>query len=78
MNKYFNEISCLGSGNVGNPARIQIIAKGQINAPLLIRKGNGEFFGITVDAENGDIIEINAETKTITKNGINIGEKRMP
>jgi hypothetical protein len=31
-----------------------------------------------VDAESGDMVEINAETKTITKNGINIGEKRIP
>ncbi len=78
MNTYFNEIICLWNGNVWNPARIQILAKGQINAPLVIKKANWEFFGIAVDAENGDMIEINAETKTITKNGINIGEKRMP
>ena len=78
MNTYFNEVECLGSGNVGNPARIQIIAKGQINTPLMIRKKGGEFFGIEVNAEAGDIIEVNAEAKTITKNGVNISEKRMP
>ncbi|MBB1557738.1 MAG: phage tail family protein [candidate division SR1 bacterium] len=78
MNMYFNEVECLGSGNVGNPARIQIIAKGQINSPLTIRKKGGEFFGIEVNAEAGDIIEVNAEAKTITKNGVNISEKRMP
>ena len=78
MNAYFNEVECLGSGNVGNPARIQIIAKGQINSPLMIRKKGGEFFGIEVNAEAGDIIEVNAEAKTITKNWVNISEKRIP
>lgn len=78
MNAYFNEVVCFGSGNVGNPARIQIIAKGQINAPLMIRKKGGELFGIEVNAEAGDIIEVNAEAKTITKNGVSINEKRIP
>lgn len=78
MNAYFNEVVCFGSGNVGNPARIQIIAKAPINAPLMIRKKGGSFFGIEVNAEAWDIIEVNAETKTITKNGLNISEKRVP
>lgn len=78
MNAYFNEVVCFGSGNVGNPARIQIIAKAAINAPLMIRKKGGGFFGIEVNAEAWDIIEVNAETKTITKNGLNISEKRVP
>ena len=51
MNAYFNEVVCFGSGNVGNPARIQIIAKAPINAPLMIRKKGGSFFGIEVNAE---------------------------
>ena len=78
MNAYFNGVVCFGSGNVGNPARIQIIAKAPINAPLMIRKKGGSFFGIEVNAEAWDIIEVNAETKTITKNGLNISEKRVP
>lgn len=78
MNAYFNEVVCFGSGNVGNPARIQIIAKAPINTPLMIRKKGGSFFGIEVNAEVWDIIEVNAETKTITKNGLNISEKRVP
>lgn len=78
FNDYFNEIQIIAWGNIETPLKTTITATWNINKPLMIRNiTNWSFFGLDIDAVSWDIIEINSNTKTATKNWVNILANRI-
>lgn len=79
FNEYFNEIQVSAdNGNIDTPLVFTITATGEINAPLLIKNlTDGSFFGLDIDAVDGDVIVVDANNYKATKNGVNIKATRM-
>jgi len=78
LNEYFNEIQILANGNIESPLKITITATGDINTPLMVRNiTSNTYFGLDIGAVSGDIIVIDSNLKTATKNGINILANRI-
>lgn len=78
MDEYFNEIQILNIWNIATPLEITITATWDINTPLMIRNiTDGTFFGLDIDAFSWDVIVINSNDFTATKNGVNIKAQRI-
>lgn len=78
MDKYFNNIICIGEWNIATPAKIEIHAKSEIRWPIKIKQVEGRYFEINTNCATGDILIVDAEKKILTKNGVNIGGLRVP
>lgn len=72
-------IECHASGNTASHTRFVITAINDINGPLNIYNiTENTYFGLDISATAWDIIEINSEVLTATKNGINMLAYRTP
>lgn len=72
-------IECSTSWNISTPAKIEIIAINNINKPLkIINLSDNSFFWLDIDAEAWDVIIIDSNNNTATKNGENILFWRIP
>jgi len=78
LNDYFNEIQVLAGWNIDAPLKITITATWDINTPLLIKNlSNNTFFWLDIDAVAWDVIVVDSNTNTATKNGSNILANRI-
>lgn len=72
-------IECNGEGNIESPARMEIEILGNTISPLRIRNiTNNTDFSLDITATTGDIIIVNSQNNTVTKNGVNILGNRIP
>jgi hypothetical protein len=66
------------SWNIVSPLEFTITAKGDINTPLYIKNiTDNTYFWLDIDAVAWDVIVINSNQKTATKNWINILANRI-
>jgi hypothetical protein len=78
FNEIDNIIECNTTWNIDTPARIEIIANGDINKPLMIRDlTKNTYFWLDIDAVAWDKIIIDSENYTVTKNWENILSNRI-
>ena len=78
LNKIDNIIECNTTWNIDTTARIEIIANGDINKPLMIRDlTKWTFFWLDIDAVAWDKIIIDSWKYTVTKNWENILSSRI-
>ena len=78
LNKIDNIIECNTTWNIDTTARIEIIANGDINKPLMIRNlTKWTFFWLDIDAVAWDKIIIDSWKYTVTKNWENILSSRI-
>lgn len=69
----YNVIECITNWNTSTSAKIVINANANITDPLVVKNiTNDTFFWLNVDAVPGDIIIIDSNAKSVTKNGVNI------
>lgn len=74
----YNIIECTTSWNTSSPAKITITATWSINSIFkIINITNNTFFWLDISATSWDIIIIDSNTKTATKNGVNILANRI-
>lgn len=65
-------------GNIETPLKFTITALNDINAPITISNlTDGSFFALNTSAVAGDVIVIDAKTRTATKNGVNVLADRV-
>jgi len=78
LDDYYNMIECETIGNQPAPAKFVITATGNINKPLTIRNLTAwNEFVLDIDAVAGDVIIIDSNTYTVTKNGVNAIADRL-
>lgn len=79
LNSTLNFIDCTTIGNTATPARIEITAIGNIDAPLkIINATTGDYFSLNTSAVSWDVIVVDSNTLTATKNGVSIKNLRLP
>ena len=72
-------IECTTTGNISAAARFEITAINTIESPLtLINITNNTFFALSISATAGDVIIVDSENNTATKNGVNVLWNRVP
>lgn len=68
-----NIIECITSWNIATPAKLIITAISDINSNLkILNITNNTYFWLDITAVSWDVIIVDSNTKTVTKNGINI------
>ena len=78
LDDYFNEIQVTTLWNIEAPLTITLTATWDINTPLLIKNlTNDTFFGLDIDAVAWDVIIVDSNTLTATKNWVNILANRI-
>jgi len=78
LDDYYNIIECQTLGNLPTPAKFVITATANINKPLTIRNLTAwNEFVLNIDAVVWDIIVIDSNTYTVTKNWVNTIANRV-
>lgn len=78
LDDYYNLIECETSWNQPTPARFVITCMNKIDSPLTIKNlSANNRFALDIDAVAWDVIIINSEDYTVTKNWINIAWDRI-
>lgn len=73
-----NPIQCVTYGNTATPAKIVITCSDNITAPLRVMNiTNGTFFALNISATAGQVIIIDSNTKTATKDGVSVIASRV-
>lgn len=66
-------IECVTTGNTSTPAKFVITAIWDINSPLKVMNiTNNTYFSLDISAVSWDVIIIDSNTKTATKNGVSV------
>lgn len=76
LNLISSGVICRAEGNMESPVKIELEAKSEIHAPITIKRGKN-FFALNSSAKAGDVIVIDSQKRTATKNGENILESRV-
>lgn len=78
FNEYYNEIQVLAQGNVETPLKFAFTITDNIDTPFMIRNiTDGTFFALDISAVAWDTIVVDAQTKTATKNWVNVLANRI-
>lgn len=73
-----NEIQVIANWNIVSPLEFTITAKWDIDTPLYIKNiTDGTYFWLDINAVAGDVIVINSDARTATKNWVNILANRI-
>lgn len=78
LDEYFNEIQVISNGNIESPLTITLTALSDINQPITIKNiTDNTFFWLDIDAVAWDIIVVDSNNLTATKNGTNVLANRV-
>ncbi len=78
FNETLNKIECNTTGNTATPARVEISVINATTAPLKISNvTDGTFFALDIVCAPGDVVIVDSETQTATKNGVSVIASRV-
>ena len=78
MNALEGTISCTNMGNIASTCRFVITVTDTLLSPITVYNvTDGTFFSLSISGTTGDIIEIDSEALTATKNGVSVIGSRV-